>query len=117
MRALLWVAMGGGAGSALRFGIQRWLNIGPFAWGTLLVNFAGCLLIGMLWAISIRGLSDNNRQLLMSGFCGGFTTLSAFTLESNILLQQGRTGLFFLYGAATLLGGLGATFVGYKMLA
>lgn len=117
MKAFLWVALGGAAGSLLRFAVQRPLNLDAFPWGTLLVNLAGCALIGLLWGFAGRGaLNESGRQLLMSGFCGGFTTLSAFSLESNTLLQQGRTGLFFLYAAATFLGGLLATFAGYKVI-
>ncbi|RYY97304.1 MAG: CrcB family protein [Chitinophagaceae bacterium] len=116
MRPLLLVALGGAAGSALRFAVQRFLNLPLFSWGTLLVNLLGCALIGALWALSARGsLSGTGRHLLMSGFCGGFTTLSAFTLESNALLQQGRAATFFLYTLATVGGGMLATFAGYKI--
>ncbi|GAA4323852.1 CrcB family protein [Flaviaesturariibacter amylovorans] len=116
IRTLLLVGIGGGSGGILRFLIQRWLNAPFFSWGTLLVNGLGCFLIGVLWALSDRNLSSDGRHLLMSGFCGGFTTLSAFTLESNGLLQDGRAGTFLLYTFATVAGGLLATFAGYKLM-
>ncbi|GAB4091216.1 fluoride efflux transporter FluC [Flaviaesturariibacter terrae] len=117
MKQYLWVGFGGAAGSILRFALQRWLNAGRFPIGTLGVNLAGCLLIGLLWGLLERGqLSNDGRALLMSGFCGGFTTLSAFSLEANGLFHEGRGGAFFLYAAATFLGGLLATFVGYKVI-
>ncbi|RYY40956.1 MAG: fluoride efflux transporter CrcB [Chitinophagaceae bacterium] len=116
-RSLLWVGLGGAAGSMLRYFLQQALNGLRFPWGTLAVNIAGCLLIGILWGLVARGqLQAPGRALLMSGFCGGFTTLSAFSYESNLLLQEGRSGPFFLYAAATVLGGLLATFVGYKAI-
>ncbi|RYY88033.1 MAG: fluoride efflux transporter CrcB [Chitinophagaceae bacterium] len=118
IRSLLWVGLGGAAGSMLRFGLQRWLNDNRFPWGTLGVNIAGCLAIGILWSFAARGQAGaQSRALLMSGFCGGFTTLSAFSHESNLLLQEGRSTAFFFYAAATMLGGLLATFVGYKAFA
>ena len=117
MKAFLWVGLGGALGSMLRFALQHFFNAGSFPWGTLGVNLAGCLLMGLLWGLADRGaMPDSGRQLLMSGFCGGFTTLSAFTQESNVLLQQDRGAHFFLYAAGTILGGLLATFAGYKAI-
>lgn len=80
----------------------------------MVVNLLGCLLIGGLWAASEKGLGENLRLLLMTGFCGGFTTLSAFSLESLQLMTTGRWAAFVLYFFATVAGGLLATFVGYK---
>jgi CrcB protein len=117
MKAYLIVGLGGAAGSMLRFGVQRLLNKGQFPVGTLTVNLIGCLLIGLLWGLLSRGiLQEGARNLLMAGFCGGFTTLSAFALEGNGLLQSGRTGAFLLYACATMIGGLLATFAGYKLV-
>ncbi|TCZ67345.1 fluoride efflux transporter FluC [Flaviaesturariibacter aridisoli] len=117
MKAFLWVGLGGAMGSMLRFALQYFFNVGAFPWGTLGVNLAGCLLMGLFWGLADRGsMPDSGRQLLMSGFCGGFTTLSAFSQESNALLQQQRNLSFFLYAAGTFLGGLLATFAGYKAI-
>ncbi|RYZ21237.1 MAG: fluoride efflux transporter CrcB [Chitinophagaceae bacterium] len=117
MKAFLYVGLGGAGGSMLRFAVQRFVNSERFPGGTLAVNLLGCLLIGMLWGLASREwLNSNGRLLLMTGFCGGFTTLSAFSYESNQLLLSGRTGAFLLYAAATFVGGLLATFAGYKLI-
>jgi len=118
IKNLLLVGLGGAAGSMLRFLCQRW--IGPFnptgfPYGTFAVNIVGCLLIGFFYGLATRNnsFSIELQFLLMTGFCGGFTTFSAFTQEGLILLQQQRITIFFLYFAASVLAGLGATFLGW----
>ena len=110
-----WVALGGAAGSMLRFGLQKWGN-GDFPLGTLLVNITGCFLIGLFWALWSNDANAQKQALLMTGFCGGFTTFSAFTLEGIQLLNNGRTAAFFIYTGCSIICGLGATFVGYKIV-
>ncbi|MES1223766.1 MAG: fluoride efflux transporter CrcB, partial [Bacteroidota bacterium] len=102
MKGILLVALGGSAGSVLRYLSQKFIGnlyVHPFPWGTLVVNITGCFLIGVLWSIVSRNISMNEdlKLLLMTGFCGGFTTFSAFTLESIALIKQERLLLFFLY--------------------
>lgn len=117
MKAFLLVGIGGAAGSMLRFALQRLWNGVNFPAGTLGVNLIGCLAIGVLWGLASRNaLNDPGRQLLMTGFCGGFTTLSAFALEGIQLMQAGRMAVFLFYAAATIFGGLLATFAGYKIV-
>ena len=117
MMQLLLVGAGGAAGCMLRYGVQRALHSFYFPLGTLAVNIAGCFFIGLLWALFAKGsLPESGRLLLMSGFCGGFTTFSAFTQESLQLLQQAKIGLFFIYVAASVTAGLLATFAGYKLI-
>jgi fluoride exporter len=75
----LLVALGGAAGSALRYVIaQRW--DGRFPRGTLAVNVLGSLLLGLLAALSVSG---QLAALLGTGFCGGFTTYSAFAVQAH----------------------------------
>jgi len=112
---LLLVALGGAVGSVLRFGIQRGLNL-SFPYGTLLVNLAGSFLIGVLLATASRPFtSDYGRLLLVSGFCGGFTTFSAFTHEGISLLTQNKPVLFALYLSASVVGGFLLTWTGFKL--
>jgi CrcB protein len=91
----LWVAIGSALGGMARYASAglalRWFGAG-FPWGTLFVNVAGSLAIGAL-AVMIppdgRAFSDNARLLLMVGICGGFTTFSAFSLETLNLARNG----------------------------
>ena len=121
IKSILLVGVGGSIGSIIRFLCQKWiyqLHPHPFPWGTFLVNITGCFLIGMFWNIVTRSSTGNDdlRLLLMTGFCGGFTTFSAFTFESIGLLKEQRLGLFFLYITASVIVGLLATFAGMRLI-
>jgi len=116
MKQWLFVAIGGAAGSLLRYGVQRLLPAHSFPYNTFAVNLVGCLLIGFLWALVQRGsMGTDGRLLLMTGFCGGFTTFSAFSLEGMQMLQTGRLTQFFFYVLLSVALGLLATFLGYKL--
>ncbi len=116
MNNILLVAMGGAVGSVLRFILQR-LNVGSsFPYGTLAVNLFGCLLIGIIWGLISRNfLRDSTQLLLISGFCGGFTTFSAFSIEAMQMLQQNKWILFSGYIIVSVIGGLLITIAGYKI--
>ena len=121
MRQLLLVGLGGGMGSMIRYLIQRWTTnhfLQSFPWGTFGVNVIGCLLIGLFWGISFKGFENNEqwKLLLMTGFCGGFTTFSAFTLEGIGLIREERYAVFVGYLAASVAIGLLATFLGMKLV-
>ncbi|HZH63455.1 MAG TPA: fluoride efflux transporter CrcB [Flavisolibacter sp.] len=113
MIQLAAVALGGATGSVLRYGIQKVFNT-SFPSGTLLVNITGCFLIGVLLA-TVKPSDEQKRLLLMAGFCGGFTTFSTFTLEGIQMMMNSRWATAFLYTAASVAGGLLATFLGYKI--
>lgn len=112
----LLIALGGAVGSLLRYGCSRWLNATTFPYGTLTVNVIGSFLIGLLWALFTNETDEGKRLLLMTGFCGGFTTFSAFSLEGLQLLQQSKFTTFFLYTFATIILGITATYTGFKLL-
>ncbi len=100
----------------LRYLLQRTFNAFYFPYGTLAVNIIGCLLIGILWGIlSKNNLTEVAALLLITGFCGGFTTFSAFTYESIHLVMENKWLLFFTYIMISVAGGLVATYVGYKL--
>ncbi|KPF73986.1 camphor resistance protein CrcB [alpha proteobacterium AAP81b] len=105
------VALGGGVGAVLRWlaGIAALrLAGGGFPWGTLAVNLAGALAMGVLagWAARVGAAAEPWRLLLGTGVLGGFTTFSAFGLELALMLQKGETGVALGYIVASV--GLGA---------
>jgi fluoride exporter len=109
---ILWVGIGGAAGSICRYLTQRaLLKVFPHAFP---VNIAGCFLIGLLFGAANRMdyFSPTFRLLLMTGFCGGFTTFSAFTLEGMELYNQQKFLIFTLYFTCSVVFGLLATFAG-----
>lgn len=117
-RQLLFIALGGSIGSIARFLSQKWAGhlLGEhFPFGTLVVNIAGCLLIGIFYDLSVRhsNFSPDLRLLLMTGFCGGFTTFSAFSLENMALLQQERYAAVIVYTGISVAAGLLAVLAGY----
>ena len=89
-----------------------------FPYATLTVNVVGSFIIGIIFAITIKEelLLSNWKLFLATGFCGGFTTFSAFSLENLGLLQSGKTSLALLYIGLSLVLGITATFLGYLLI-
>jgi fluoride exporter len=119
-KEILLVGLGGGVGSIARFLCQRGAYAfypHAFPFGTLIVNFTGCLLIGMLLGLTERGaiVREEWRLLLVIGFCGGFTTFSAFAAENIQLLKDGKLLYFLIYTIASVVLGILATFVGISV--
>jgi len=90
----LLVAVGGAIGSLLRYyvGLGSLRLMGPsFPWGTLIVNVVGCFIIGVFAEMIMRrfNASVELRLLLITGFLGGFTTFSAFSLDAITLFERG----------------------------
>jgi len=96
VNSFILVLLGGGLGSGSRYVISTLAERrfgSAFAWGTLLVNLAGCLLIGFAVGIIDKALVPRSlRVFLVSGFLGGFTTFSSFSLESIRMFQNGAVG-------------------------
>lgn len=121
IKELLLVGLGGGLGSIARYLCQRWLLVSKapaFPWGTFSVNISGCFLIGLFWGMFYRSAenTDNWKLFLMTGLCGGYTTFSAFTLESIGLIKEQKILLFFLYAAGSVTLGLLATWFGMRIV-
>jgi fluoride exporter len=110
---LLLVAAGGALGSAIRYLCQKGLQA-HFPAGTLLVNIAGCLLIGIIWGTWNKS-NETISLLLATGFCGGFTTFSAFSQESIQMLLAEQWLKATLYITISVVAGLLATFAGFKL--
>jgi CrcB protein len=112
LMTLAQVALGGAVGAAARHltGLAAIRLIGPgFPWGTLIVNVAGSLAMGVL-VVALAHLSANRlAPLLMTGLLGGFTTFSAFSLDAVTLVErgQGLAAAGYVAGSVVLsIGGL-----------
>ena len=119
MKSFLLVFLGGGLGSGLRYiitiTINQYSKVLPF--GTFTVNMLGCLLIGMIlgYAQKENTLSSNQTLLLATGFCGGFTTFSAFANENLELIKNGEIFNFSVYTIGSILIGILAIFIGFYL--
>lgn len=116
MKTLLLVFLGGGIGSLLRYLTsiitQKFYN-GTFPVATLTVNIIGCLLIGILVGFFEKiHVNPNLKFLFITGFCGGFTTFSAFSMESISLIQNQQTALALTYILLSVFLGLIAVWAG-----
>jgi fluoride exporter len=118
----LWIAIGSALGGMAR----HWCNalatewLGPsFPWGTLFINVTGSLIIGFFFALTDSGgrfdVSANAKLFVMTGICGGYTTFSAFSLQSLTLFQQGAWLRGGGYVAASLTLCLVAVWAGYAL--
>ena len=115
-KTFLFVFIGGGLGSILRYSIQKFTASTQFPYATLSINIIGCFIAGLLFTVMIRNNSGEQlRAMLIAGFCGGFTTFSAFSLESVQLYKQNIVQ-FVLYVALSLIICLAATVLGMKII-
>lgn len=117
----LLVALGGALGASARYGVSTWVQrMGSAAlpWGTLAVNVLGCALAGAAVGWFERGESQPSVRLFLAvGLLGGFTTFSAFGVDTLGLHRDGRLGAAFANVALNLALGLAATFVGWRLTA
>jgi len=113
---LFWIALGGAAGSVLRYlvgGAAQRMSGSAFPIGTFLVNVTGCFLIGILAQHYMNTQTHPHmRALLITGLCGGYTTFSAFSLETVGLLQGGEYQKAAAYIVLSLALSVMATFAG-----
>lgn len=115
MREFLLVALGGALGASGRFGVNLlapWSGLGV-PWGTLAINVLGSFAMGALFALS----AENRPVLLFAGVgvLGGFTTFSAFSIETVRLMQRGDIGTAALYAGLSLMASIGGAFAGYML--
>ena len=114
MKAILLVALGGALGSVARYKVSDWmLPIAlqlKFPAGTFAVNVVGCLLAGLLAGMAERLelFAGETRLLVFVGLLGGFTTFSAFGLETVMLLRKGDIAIAAAYVLLSVAAGLGA---------
>ncbi|WP_339838987.1 fluoride efflux transporter CrcB [uncultured Flavobacterium sp.] len=117
LKNLFLVAIGGASGSVLRY-LVHWIvskkSISNFPYQTFIVNIIGCLFIGILVGYLAKNNSQNEtlKLLLITGFCGGFTTFSAFGLENINMIQNQNYQLALLYTSLSLILGVLAVSLG-----
>ncbi len=121
MQSVLIVALGGAAGAASRHMVGMWamrLMGTGFPWGTLAVNVIGSLAMGIfieLLALRFQG-SNELRLLVATGFLGGFTTFSAFSLDVVTLWERGEGGIAAVYVLSSVIASVGALFLGLALV-
>ena len=113
---ILLVGMGSFIGGVCRYLLSMLVQSkfsSSFPYGTLLVNLTGCLLIGILFGFFDRNqVSHEWRLLFITGVLGGFTTFSAFSVETYNLIKSGNYGSAILYVALSVILGISLTFLG-----
>jgi len=118
MGALL-VFTGAGIGGVARYALGTWVQqlVGSgFPWGTLTINITGSIALGFLYSFLEGTIAAPEWRLFIGiGFCGGYTTFSAFSYESIRLLQDGDWGRATTYVLASVLLSLGGVFLGLRI--
>jgi len=102
MKELIYIFIGGGLGSIVRYILGRWVNAfhnSNFPFGTLTINIIACFVLGFIIGLADHKqlLSPASRLFWAVGFCGGFSTFSAFSSETLTLIQQGQNSTMLLY--------------------
>jgi CrcB protein len=119
---ILFVGIGGGIGSIMRFLTSRFMaRLVAAEWlflGTLAANLIGCFLIGILSGWMLSHIPDNQsfRLLFIVGFCGGYTTFSTFAFENYRLIEMNQWGILLLYLPASVVLGIIAVWLGMKIV-
>ena len=117
IKIVLIIFAGSGLGGVARYAAQLWVvRMHPFTFplGTFLVNTIGCFLIGLFYAFSEKGnlLTPEWRLALTTGFCGGFTTFSSFSLDAISMFERGELWPALLYIATSVVVGIAALYGG-----
>jgi CrcB protein len=116
MERLLWICVGGAAGTAARYGIGLWASgrfTGPFPIGTIVVNLVGCFAVALVMSIATaHAWPATLRMAITIGFIGGFTTYSSFNYETTRLVLDGASTTAVIYLLVTTLGALLAGWLG-----
>jgi CrcB protein len=123
LKSVLLVALGGALGSVARFKLSGWVLQQTPGWrfpaGTLAVNLIGCFIAGLLAGMAVKQdiFTADARVFLFTGLLGGFTTFSAFGLETLLLLKRGETGVALTNVVVSVVVGLLVAWLGYEMTA
>lgn len=111
----LLVALGGGVGAVLRFYITETVPSETFPWATLSVNLVGSFLLGVVMGASLLNILGETEALLLGmGLLGGFTTMSTFSVETMMMIDEGRWMAAATYGLVSTGIGPLLAWVGWK---
>lgn len=118
LKELLLAGAGGAIGTMLRYAVSHFYQPALFPMATLIINVTGSLAIGVVMALCIKheAAPAGWKLFFATGICGGFTTFSAFSFENLSLLQNGKVLLSLLYIAGSVLMGIGAAWLGFKLI-
>jgi fluoride exporter len=121
VNAALWVGAGGAVGAIARYALNASITRSwgdGFPYGVLIINVLGSLLAGAATAVLLQRmpLNDTLRLFIVSGFLGGFTTFSAFSLDVLKLVNANQSGLAALYVLASVVLSVIAVFAGFMIL-
>ena len=116
MRVFLYLAVGGVAGTFARYLLGSLLQPqgSSFPWGTLTINIVGSFVLGLLvrYFLGAGGANPELRTGLTVGFCGAFTTMSTFSMETVTLMSAGSYGRAVVYVVTSVGGSIAAAFAG-----
>lgn len=120
IKNIFLVLLGGGIGSVARYLLSYLLtknNTTQFPWATFIANALGCLLIGLLFGYIQKNNLQNEtlKLLLITGFCGGFTTFSTFSLENIQFIQNQNYNFALLYTISSIFIGFLGVLIGFKL--
>lgn len=119
MKLILTIGVGSFLGGTLRYMLSQWVQLKTntvFPYGTLSVNIVGCLVIGVVIGLAEKfQLSNEWKLFLTTGILGGFTTFSAFSIDTITLFKSGQMMMAFAYILASVALGLIATYAAYTL--
>jgi CrcB protein len=110
---VLLVALAGSVGVLARYGLSAPLSGAALLWATCAINVAGSFALGLL--IGSDRFADDTRAVLGTGFLGGFTTFSTFSLQAVLEADDGHAGRALIYVLASVLLGIAAAAGGYAL--
>lgn len=120
MKILFAIGFGSFIGGSSRYLISLFFQQriqGVFPWATFSVNLLGCFLIGIVFSAFEKGsITDDWKLFLATGILGGFTTFSAFSMESLQMMRSGNVMLAMIYVLASVLLGIVFSFLGYSLI-